>query len=83
MSIDSTVEQESHTKGHAARISTPTGADSASSTTGLISSLATDIGELMRSELQLARAEISESIDSAKAGLISMCMGAAVLLAGV
>lgn len=60
------------------------GSESAdSSTSGLISSLVTDVGELMRGEMRLARAEMNSSINGIKTGLVSLGTGVAVLLAGV
>lgn len=53
------------------------------SVTGLVSSLATDISELMRGEMHLARAEISGSVNDAKQGAISLAVGAIVLLTGL
>ena len=53
------------------------------STSGLLSTLAGDVSDLMRGELHLARAEIKQSIGDVKKGLVSMGAGIAVLLAGV
>jgi len=54
-----------------------------SSVTGLLSRLATDVSELTRGEMMLARAEISESVNDAKNGVISLAAGAIVLLVGL
>lgn len=53
------------------------------STTGLLSTLANDVSDLMRGEMHLARAEIKQSVDGIKAGIVSMGAGVAVLLAGI
>ena len=51
--------------------------------TGLVGQLMTDTSELVRGEVSLARAEMRESVNDAKAGLISLVAGAVVLLAGL
>lgn len=52
------------------------------STTGLLSKLASDVGELMRGEMHLARAEVAESVNDVKKGAASLVSGGVVLLAG-
>lgn len=49
----------------------------------LLSQLAQDVGGLVSTEVNLAKAEISESVDDAKKGVISLAMAAVVLFAGV
>ena len=51
--------------------------------TGLFSQLMNDTSELVRGEVSLARAEMRESVNDAKTGLISLVAGAVVLLAGL
>lgn len=53
------------------------------SSTGLLSKLATDVGDLMRTEAALARSEINGSITGMKAGVTALVSGAVVLLPGV
>ena len=43
----------------------------------------TDTSELVRGEVSLARAEMRESVNDAKKGVISLVAGAVVLLAGL
>lgn len=54
----------------------------ASSVTGLIKQLANDITSLFTKELALAKVEVSNSINEAKAGAVSMISGGSVLYAG-
>ena len=49
----------------------------------LFSELTNETVDLVRQEVALARAEVSEKISTAQKGLISMAVGAAVLMAGL
>lgn len=49
----------------------------------LFSDLTRDTVELIRQEIALARAELSEKVSTAQGALSSMAIGAAVLLAGL
>ncbi len=49
----------------------------------LLSDLSRETIELVRQEIALGRAEISEKISTAERGLVSIAIGAAILLAGV
>lgn len=62
--------------------STPADQHSNSSLTSLVKQLANDVTSLFTKELALAKVEISHSVDSAKAGLVSMVTGGSVLFAG-
>ena len=53
------------------------------STTGLLSRLVDEVSTLLRKELALAKAELSESINEAKLGAISLAAGGAVLFAAL
>lgn len=53
------------------------------STGGLISKLASDSSDLLRTEAALARREMRESINDAKSGLASLVTGAGVFTAGL
>ena len=53
------------------------------STTGLLSRLVDEISTLLRKELALAKAELSESINQAKLGAMSLAAGGAVLFAAL
>ena len=53
------------------------------STTGLLSRLVDEVSTLLRKELALAKAEVSESINHAKLGAISLAAGGAVLFAAL
>ena len=53
------------------------------STTGLLSRLVDEVSTLLRKELALAKAELSESINQAKLGAISLAAGGAVLFASL
>jgi len=53
------------------------------STTGLLSRLVDEVSTLLRKELALAKAELSESINQAKLGAISLAAGGAVLFAAL
>jgi hypothetical protein len=53
------------------------------STTGLLSRLVDELSTLLRKELALAKAELSESINQAKIGAISLAAGGAVLFAAL
>ena len=62
---------------------TTRGAEREQSTTGLLSTLASDISELLRGEMHLARAEISQSVNDVKKGVGSLVVGGVILLAGL
>lgn len=62
---------------------TTRGAEHDQSATGLLSTLASDVSELMRGEMHLARAEISQSVNDAKTGIASLVVGGVVLLTGL
>ena len=49
----------------------------------LLSDLSRETIELVRQEIALGRAEISEKISTAERGLVSVAIGAAILLAGI
>ena len=49
----------------------------------LLSDLSRETIELVRKEIALGRAEISEKISTAERGLVAIAIGAAILLAGV
>lgn len=49
----------------------------------LFSDLARDVVDLVRKEVSLARAEMSEKISSAQKGMVSLGLGAAVALSGL
>lgn len=49
----------------------------------LLSDLSRETIELVRQEIALGRAEISEKISTAQRGLVSVAIGAAILLAGI
>ena len=53
------------------------------STTGLLSRLVDELSTLLRKELALAKAELSESVNQAKIGVISLAAGGAVLFAAL
>jgi len=53
------------------------------STTGLLSRLVDEVATLLRKELALAKAELSESINQAKLGALSLAAGGAVLFAAL
>ena len=53
------------------------------STSTLLSNLATDMSELMRGEVYLARAELREAVKDAKKGALGIGIGTAVLTGGV
>jgi hypothetical protein len=53
------------------------------STTGLLSRLVDELSTLLRKELALAKAELSESLNQAKTGAISLAAGGAVLFAAL
>jgi len=53
------------------------------SATGLLSTLASDVSELMRGEMHLARAEVSQAVNDAKTGAASLVTGGVVLLTGL
>ena len=53
------------------------------STTGLLSRLIDELSTLLRKELALAKAELSESVNQAKIGVISLAAGGAVLFAAL
>lgn len=82
MSMDSTLDRETRPR-HVSGRRDNADPERETSTTGLLSSLATDIGELLRGEMRLARAEVTEAIDGAKTGAFGIGVGVAVLLAGV
>lgn len=62
---------------------TTRGEENEQSATGLLSTLASDVSELMRGEMHLARAEMSQAVNDAKAGVASLVTGGVVLLAGL
>jgi hypothetical protein len=64
----------------ATNITVPANSETAA---GLLRRLVDDLSILMRKELALARAEISQSIDEAKTGLAGAAIGGAVLYAGL
>ena len=72
----------STTERHAGTVP-PVHGETDASVTGLVSRLATDISELMRGEMHLARAELKGSVNDAKKGVISLAVGAIVLLTGL
>lgn len=49
----------------------------------LLSDLSRETIELVRQEIALGRAEISEKISTAERGLVAIAIGAAILLAGI
>lgn len=49
----------------------------------LLSQLGHDVGSLVTTEVNLAKAEISESLDDAKKGVISLVTAAVVLFSGI
>ncbi len=49
---------------------------------GLLSSLATDLTELLRGEVLLAKAELRESVNDAKKGAMGLGIGTALVTAG-
>jgi uncharacterized membrane protein YqjE len=53
------------------------------STTTLFSRLFSDAAALVHNEVQLAKAELRESVTTLKTGIAAIAIGAAVLLAGV
>lgn len=53
------------------------------SATGLLSRLVDEVSTLLRKELSLAKAELSEAINQAKLGAISLAAGGAVLFASL
>lgn len=53
------------------------------SVAGLIRQLSNEISTLFSKEVELAKSEVSESIDDAKSGAIGMASGGAVLYAGI
>jgi hypothetical protein len=64
----------------ATNITVPANSETAA---GLLRRLVDDLSILMRKELALARAEISQSIEEAKTGLAGAAIGGAVLYAGL
>lgn len=64
---------------------TATGLDPATgdgSVQSLVKNLATDVSNLLSSEMALARAEIREAANEAKAGIASMAIGGVIAIAG-
>ncbi len=77
MSIDTT-ERKVH--------SVPSGVnepEDARNVGSLLSQLGQDVGSLVTTEVHLAKAEISESLDDARKGVISLVTAAVVLFAGI
>lgn len=60
----------------------PSTAFEADSTVGLLRRLGDDLSTLLRKELGLATAEISQAVEGAQKGLMSVATGGAVLFAG-
>lgn len=58
-------------------------ADDSRNVGSLLSQLVHDVGGLVTTEVNLAKAEISESVDDAKKGVISLLTAAVVLFAGM
>jgi len=50
---------------------------------GALSRVFTDVSDLLRSELTLVKAELSESVENAKTGAASMAIGVAIIIPGV
>lgn len=63
--------------------SAPRGSLEQESTGNLLSRLLADASALFRNEVALAKAELHQTTTTLKAGLVSVAIGAAVLLAGV
>ena len=72
-------QQFTPTSNHPSRSTEP----QPDSTTGLLSRLVDEVSTLLRKELALAKAELSESINDAKLGAISLAGGGAVLFAAL
>lgn len=50
---------------------------------GLVSRLFTNVSDLTRSELALAKAEITQSVNDTRKGLLSLATGIAILIPGI
>jgi hypothetical protein len=54
----------------------PSGTESAPSLTALVGGIVNDLQQLIRQELQLARTEVKQEVDKAKAAAVSLAAGA-------
>ncbi len=65
------------------RIPATAGPETQPSMTGLVSGIVSDLQQLIRQEVQLARTEVKQEWDKAKSAASAMAIGAALLLLGV
>lgn len=65
------------------RVGDSTGAAGSGSITGLLRQLTQEVTSLFTKEVALAKAEASESLQTAKRGVAAIATGAAVLMAGL